>query len=90
MERGLSPEEDPGRLPTYMNNKRNMLEIFNFYCNKFLVQKGDFDILIKNRSVLGLNGFVAFCKDFKLPATNTNIIMTWKKFAVNQQPHNFE
>ena len=52
-------------------NKRNMLEIFNFYCNKFLDQKGDFDNLRSNRKVLGLNGYNAFVKDFKLPLTGS-------------------
>jgi len=67
-----------------------MLEIFNYYCNKFLDQKGDFDALKGNRSVLGLNGYNAFAKDFKLPISGAQVTMTWKKSSENQQKHTFE
>jgi hypothetical protein len=46
-----------------------MLEVFNFYCNKYLDQRGDFDCLNANKKLINLNGFVGFCKDFKIPAT---------------------
>ena len=55
--------------PSNLENKRNALEVFNFYCNKYLDQRGDFDSLNNNKKLLGLNGFVGFCKDFKIPAT---------------------
>ena len=70
---------------------KNLLEVFNFYCRKFINQKGgEFDKLDKNLILLGLNGYNRFCKDFKVPLDNQGITLAWKKASNNHMPHEFE
>ena len=70
---------------------KNLLEVFNYYCRKFVDQRGgDFSKLDKNLYQLGLNGFNRFCKDFRVPLDNQGITLAWKKASNNHLPHEFE
>ena len=83
----------PSSLPIEVQKTidRNLLEVFNFYCRKFIDQKGgEFAKLDRNQYVLGLNGFNRFCKDFKVPLDNPGITLAWKKASNNHMPHEFE
>lgn len=69
---------------------KNLLEIFKFYCRKHLNQQGDFEQLDYQRNVLAHNGYVNFCKDFKLPVSGQHITEVFKKSAVSGHPHEYE
>ena len=73
-----------------MEWKRSLLEIFLFYCNKFLEQSGTFEALAEKKRLLGMRGYHAFCKDFKLPVSSAKVTEIWKKASVNHQPHTFD
>ena len=60
------------------------------YCRKFALHKGDFSQINQNLTVLSLNGYNKFCKDFKVPLPNNEMITVWKKSSINHQPHEFE
>lgn len=71
---------------------RSLLEVFNYYCRKFLNHKagGDFGKLDKSLIMLGLNGFNSFCKNFKVPLDNTSITLVWKITSGNNTPLEFD
>ena len=60
---------------------KNLLEIFMFYAKKHLNQRGDFDKLNSEKTILHHNGFANFCKDFKLPISSQHITEVFKKAA---------
>ena len=53
--------------------------MFNFYCRKYVAQRGDFEKLNANLVVLGLHGYNRFCKDFKVPVSSADVTTVWKK-----------
>ena len=69
---------------------KNLREIFNFYCRKFANVRGDFSDKGQRLTVLGLQGFTRFSKDFKVPLTTNETTTVWKKSSINHAPHEFE
>ena len=69
---------------------KNLLEIFMFYAKKHLNQRGDFEQLNAEKTVLHHNGYANFCKDFKLPISGQHITEVFKKAALSNQTHEYE
>lgn len=69
---------------------RNLLEVFNWYCLKFLSFRGDFDCLQQNLHYLNMQGFAFFCSEFKVPLDNRSITEAFKKSQRNNLPLVFE
>ena len=69
---------------------KNLREVFNFYCRKYANVRGDFNDKTNLLTVLGLQGYTRFTKDFKVPLPTHEVTTVWKKSSINHQPHEFE
>jgi hypothetical protein len=58
---------------------KNLLEIFNWYCLKFLKHRGDFDQNAQHLNFMYMNAYANFCSEFKVPLDNRAITEAFKR-----------